>query len=443
MISHDNDLIHGESRSGQLIINDDRTPDTQVLLELADDSVKIVMSWVEGSAPYDRWFGSSVIYADDPEKKRYAYQVPENLWFQDNKGRIALLNCRGRSLVSNMGNGLATAVIVARTAVLGAHVGVNYSRVNGLRSSVTGLRRWVNQSSLSTAVKTNVNGCVEELDYTLHSPTDIQLSDISDTRLTFLWHEEKRGDVTEIHDECQIESFCKDLSEWDKLERYHRAVRDLLNISSWCVHDRNVTQVLRTDDPKRLMSGRPYQENWCHVVRGEQNKHSLPNRINYLIQYTDLKGDGFKAWFELWEKYSRAIDPFVSSLDLRRVTIEVQVAQCGIGLEALGYLLYLEDGEGVQKANGHCFKDRLLRIAKDLESSFPIDTDVWAEKMTAAYNGVKHANRKSLDAVDNANAWRESVLVFRSWIALRLGVTSQTLIERIKKDPMINAYIAI
>ena len=283
-----------------------------------------------------------------------------------------------------MRNGLATAVIVARTAVLGAHVGVDYSRINGLRSSITGLRQWVKQSSLNTTVKTSAGGRVEERDYTLRSPTDITLSDISDTRLTFLWHEEKHGDVTEIHDECQVESLCNDRCGWDKLERYHRAVRDLLNISSWCVHDRSVTQVLRTDDPKRLMSGRPYQENWCRVVRAEQGKHSLPKRINYFIQYADLNGEGFTAWFELWENYSRAIDPFVSSLDLQRVTIEVQVAQCGIGLEALGYLLYLEDGEDVQKANRHCFKDRLLRIAKDLGSDFPIDTDAWAQKMDVA-----------------------------------------------------------
>jgi hypothetical protein len=443
MTSNDNYLVQGESRSGQLIINDDRTPDTQALLELTDNSIKIVLSWVEGAAPYDRWFGSSVMYSDDPDKKRYAYQVSENLWFQDNKGRVALLDCRGRSLNSNMGNGLATAIIVARTAILGAHVGVDYSRINGLRSSITGLRQWVNQSSLSTVVKYNEGGRVEELDYTLHSPQDIRLSEAPDTGLTFLWHEEKHGDVTEIHDECQVESFCNHLCEWDNLERYHRAVRDLLNISSWRVHDRSVTQVLRTDDPKLLMNGKPYQENWCHVVRSGQNEHALPKRINYLIQYVDLKDDGFKAWFELWDKFSRAIDPFVSSLDLQRVTIEVQVAQCGIGLEALGYLLYLEDGEGVKKANGHCFKDRLLRIAKDLGSEFTIDTDAWAQKMTAAYNGIKHANRASLDAVDNANAWRESVLVFRGWIALRLGVTHQTLKDRIKRDPMINAYIAM
>lgn len=43
----------------------------------------------------------------------------------------------------------------------------------------------------------------------------------------------------------------------------------------------------------------------------------------------------------------------------------------------------------------------------------------------------------------NPDAWREGVLVFRSWVALRLGVSKDQLLQRLQRDPLIHPYVRV
>ncbi|WP_177191246.1 hypothetical protein [Flavimobilis marinus] len=44
--------------------------------------------------------------------------------------------------------------------------------------------------------------------------------------------------------------------------------------------------------------------------------------------------------------------------------------------------------------------------------------------------------------MDLANRWRESVLVFRIWLALELGVEPDALKARVERDRQIHPYVA-
>ena len=92
------------------------------------------------------------------------------------------------------------------------------------------------------------------------------------------------------------------------------------------------------------------------------------------------------------------------------------------------YLLFIDDGESGDEANCHPFKTRLERIASQFDSRWIFDIPQWATTMTATYNGIKHANRPSPDPLTSLNAWRESIQVFRGWVALQLGLDYETLL---------------
>ncbi|MCI1978367.1 MAG: hypothetical protein LKJ44_01410 [Bifidobacteriaceae bacterium] len=442
-INSNKELLLNKGRQGDLIDCDKRTPRTQAGLRLAENGIEVGLSWSDfANNPYMRWFPTGAVYPDDPKKTKYAYKVPRQLWFRDSNGTVTLLGCRAGS-THMLGDGSTNAQIYADKAVLGASIGVDYMKVNGLRSSITGLRQWVGGSSILNTRKPNEHGLVQSSTFTLCSPQDIALSRRGNVKFHYHWKTRNTTDGVELQDLLFVESMYKTRKTWNDLEHKHRAIRDLLCISSWNLHERRVVAVLRADDPDRVESGEAYQDNWCEVISSLADVSPLKRKPNYLIKYEDIKNAGFQAWFNLWTKYSRAIDPLVSSLNLRGAPIEVQLLECGIGLEALGYELYLEDGESKERANRHSFQERLLRISRDLGENWLFDVNEWSEKMAKAYNGIKHANRHPLDFIDNANAWRESVLIFRGWIALRLGISKKELLERVELDPMKSEYIQI
>jgi len=56
------------------------------------------------------------------------------------------------------------------------------------------------------------------------------------------------------------------------------------------------------------------------------------------------------------------------------------------------------------------------------------------------YNSVKHANRASPEVLSMLNGMRESLIVFRLWVAGRLGADSRQTLLRLKQDPMSQPY---
>lgn len=83
----------------------------------------------------------------------------------------------------------------------------------------------------------------------------------------------------------------------------------------------------------------------------------------------------------------------------------------GPGMEALGYLLFQEDGRSDTAVDGRSLRDRLQRILQDLDNHLPFDGDVWASLFVACYNGVKHVNREWPTELDILKSIRGAILV--------------------------------
>jgi hypothetical protein len=151
---------------------------------------------------------------------------------------------------------------------------------------------------------------------------------------------------------------------------------------------------------------------------------------------------GISRWLNLREAFARALDPVILTRTLDGVTPLTLLAQAGPGLEALGYLLLIEDGATASVAARSSLKSRLERIVQEVAHVMPFDGPTWVASTVAAYNGLKHANRAAPRDLDLVNAWRESVLTVRAWVALRLGTPENELATRLAADPQANAWIA-
>lgn len=131
----------------------------------------------------------------------------------------------------------------------------------------------------------------------------------------------------------------------------------------------------------------------------------------------------------------------LSTLEHGGMTVEGSLAQSGIGLDGIGYQLALDAGVSKRNADRESHRARLARIAADLPVPPPFDSAEWAARSADAYNGVKHADRDLPDVLTAANRLRENQLIFRLWVAGRIGTPSPVLERNIAIDPMAKPYV--
>lgn len=432
------------SRMGMLHFKNDELPDTKAFLRIHNGHIEITIVWNPSDSTFERcFFSEHVFYADGPDRKKYVYDLPRQIWFLDSQGSVDLLGCKVRSCKETYGAG-ANGIIDAEYAVFDASMGEDYSRVNAVRASLDGLREWLGISSvIASSPIVDSNNRVKEREYTLKCPADSISSGVPAFNFVPHWNVSVSGDTTELHDLVYMESDSHEVKRWQEHLENHRAMRDLLRISSWSEHVLSIEAVCRKDDLLRVESGIPYQERWCNVTESYPNVHSYTGRTNYLIEYSDFCNGDLSLWFSLRNAYARGIDPIVSLFSMRGASIEAWVVQLGIGFEALGYQLLQERGVSKNKAGASPFVSRLRAIASELGDDWPFNLEQWELEMTESYNSIKHANRAPADRLQSLNAWRKGVLVFRGWVALRLGVPKDQLLQRLQRDPLIRPYVRV
>lgn len=123
---------------------------------------------------------------------------------------------------------------------------------------------------------------------------------------------------------------------------------------------------------------------------------------------------------------------------------ETNVVQSGIALEALGYQIASDNGSALFNRRGQIsYVEALETILSDM-SYVPIDDpEDWKKRSRSCYMGVKHADNSVPDSLVLANTFRENLLIFRFWLAARLGTTKRTLQKSHGLDPLASEYIAV
>lgn len=438
-----NELTVGTIRVGDFIDFYEETPQVKATLERSEQGISVVLSWSEPDSPYAFWFlGADTFRITNAGRPAAAAPPPpKRALFYDSHGFVLLTRCWPRGYHTHA-LGPGTGRLWAKAAILDVNRDIEFDKPHGLRTEISGLREWLGVTSweqtvtwqgeataaLSSKRASSIEvGSYRGLTISLVPTWQIQPDPALDRRIVLdLLYCTTRSSTGE---------------DWGTHLHAHRAFRDLLVISRWQPESCVEAAALREDDPLLTMDGKEHGDQWREVIVPQDERTPQPAGYRpHLIKYEDLKEAGLLRWLTLRDQFARALDPVISSIDLREVTPSALLAQTGPGLEALGYLLLLRDGVSAKKAAATPLKVRLERILNDLHGCLPFDGSTWARSTVEAYNGLKHANRDEPDPVDMINAWRESILVTRTWVALELGVPPTAAKERLQHDPQRHPY---
>ena len=438
-----NELEVGEPRLGWMIDGDPDTP--EVSTTLVDDGRSIVLTvpWSDMGSVYGRWFAQGVMFGDDPDRTRFRYQPPEILWFHDHHGMVTLVGCRSVGSNSNfvLGQGRAS----VRIAVLGGQRLPDYRKINGLRTDLPGLGDWMTLRSLTHSTTTDADGRLESLHLDLKAPDAVRLTRTMNLRIrpNFSLHIPSTPEATLIEESLQIESLVKRPRDWEEHLRAHETVRELLSLSAWRTFGYSALWANLESDPERVASGDSVGTRWAKVATHVVRKHTpATTRPQFLFTFEDINAAGVRRWFRLRDAFARGIGPILSTLNAGRPTIDGAMSQVAIGLDGIGYQLALDGGLSLSKANNESHKARLLRVAGELTvlPPPPFSVAAWAANVADVYNGLKHANRVFPDQLLTINTLRESQLVFRLWVAARVGAPLAHLEQRLSLDSMIHPF---
>lgn len=413
-------------------------------LRLTDHGIIVRAPWNLSSRPeHERWFGDGIRWGDDPEKIKFQYNPPQQIDFQDPNGRIVLSGCHSRGSKRNPISQIGTGIIGVDYAILGATSAENYSSINGFQSEIEGLGTWMNLRSLSIEHTSDADGRLKTVEMKLESPAEVRVHRNLNLKVvpSFQYDRGPRPDETVINERMYIESLVKRSRSWDDHLNLHIKMRDLLRISSWRQLNFLSHKATREDDPLRTLDGTGHGRVWYEVrtFRTKVAENLSEGSVDFLFSHSDLPKSGVSTWIKLHDSMRRGIDPIISLLDLENGTIDGAFAQIGIGLEALGYLIAIENGVSKKKAGDQTFENRLQNIWNDIKTHPPTDGTKWIRDTTRLYNSVKHANRTAPIPTDlEENFWR-SILVFRFWIAGRLGVSGNTILKSARMDQVAQA----
>ena len=163
-----------------------------------------------------------------------------------------------------------------------------------------------------------------------------------------------------------------------------------------------------------------------------------------MFTFHDIGTVGVHRWRKMRTQYERAIQPFIGIADQENAFWRTRMVQSGIALEALGYQLAIDAGGNALNARGQLnYKVALGLVLDELKYNPLNDPEDWKTRSSDCYMGVKHADRPMPDSLVLANTYRENLLIFRLWIASRLGVSATNLAARMSQDPHAADYVLL
>ncbi|WP_196217318.1 HEPN domain-containing protein, partial [Cellulosimicrobium composti] len=157
---------------------------------------------------------------------------------------------------------------------------------------------------------------------------------------------------------------------------------------------------------------------------------------DFLFHYGDVGSRGVSRWLDLSSKFERALTPLVGLLGLAGASLDARIAQVSIGFEMLGYDLLIEAGASKTKAKDAAFVGQVGAVAEAVEGVLPFSASEFSDRLRRTYVSVKHADKARSDPLEMYLAYRQSIQIFRSWVALRLGVPKARLKTALERDPI-------
>lgn len=415
-------LTPGKPRLGTVFFNARDTGRPAMAFDNGED-IELTVNFDHGDPVGRRFTGRSMSYGDDPNYELHDYSMPTQAWFYDPHGVICLVEPQGRSSSFSI---LQEGRLRFAYAIEVGDVGMRYERINAMQSRIEGLEEWIPISSIG-------HEYVREDDSTMSStftakhqpPVSIARALNAQIRPTYSFLASSVPGHTTLSDEMRVKTSASRARSWHEHLEIHRGVRDLLVVAGWRDYGTHDLMVSRRDDPQRALAGNVLGDRWARVSTYALPKPAGNNERNgFLFEFEDVGPRGVSRWLRLRRRHRRAIAGMIHSVGMPGVALETAISEAGAALEHLGYGIAVDRTE----SPGRHLATHLRRVAEQCECDMGVDVDTWPERFADAYNTVKHPDRPDeWDIIDLHNVLRESRLLFRTWVALRLGARRDAL----------------
>jgi hypothetical protein len=197
-------------------------------------------------------------------------------------------------------------------------------------------------------------------------------------------------------------------------------------------------EVMSSADPIRTLDGVAHGDQWLPVITYRTGiSDEAPAKVitlDFLFAFGDVGSNGVGRWVDLSHAFERGLSPLVGLLDLKGATVEAHLAQVGIGFETLGYDLIISSGVSKSQADRKSWEDRVRAVSSVTASVLPFSEDDFVNVLRRNYKAVKHADNARPDWQEMHLAYRQSIQVFRAWVAIRLGVSKTKLKSALDRD---------
>lgn len=394
--------------------------------------IEVTVNFEHGDPDERRLIGRAVRWGDDREYSEHDYSMPEQVWFADPHGIICLVELLGRS--SSFGT-LQEVRLRFAYAVQVGRVGASYERINSMESRIEGLDQWMPIASVSHEYRPESDSSLSSV-FTLRrqEPVHVSRSMNAQIRPTYYSLASPQPGQSMFADEVRVSTSVIRPRPWHEHLALHRGIRDLLVVAGWRDYGTWDLRVSRRDDPERALAGNVLGPRWAQVSTYSTPRPSgSADRSRFLFEFHDTGSVGLGRWLRLREQHRRGIAGMIHSVGKAGVALETLVSEAGAALEHLAYGIAVSR----QQSPGRNLERHLRRVAADVSSDLRFDLETWPRRFSNAYNTVKHPDRPDeWSSLALSNVLRESRLLFRVWVAERIGVPVSAIEQNLGLVPM-------
>jgi hypothetical protein len=407
------------------------------MLHDSGKEIRLSVPFTQSEVMERRFVGRGARWADDPDYSRQEYQVPDVVWFADHSGHLCLISPHRTSASWGSSAGVDEGSASFRFVVAAGRRGRTYRRINGMRTHLQGLDEWIPLSAVSHEREGKTGGGHRDI-LTLEAQPSVRvgrrLNAAIENWYSFSIHPHP-GQST-FTDRVHMRTDVSTARTWDEHLDVHNGLRQLLTVAGWQRYGFTDVEVQQRSDPQTVLSGESIGARWAPVYTYALERPTEIDRSRFLFTFDDIGASGVARWFALRDDFGRAIAGMIHAVGRTESALETTFSETAAAMEHLGHRIGVENGE----SPGQKIRVHLRRITRELHADTGFDLDEWVLRLADTYRSLKHPDHDDPDSLVLLNLLRETRLVFRAWVAMRLGINRSALESNLKVDPMARPY---
>lgn len=433
---------------------------SETVVMLHDNGMKFELSvlFKELSGQIFRWFlGGRVthIKSDAEYETINRLPVPNILQVLSPSKTYTLVGCRDTESRNDVMCPIRIATITCDYIVVGSDE-KQFEKITNLRTSCSNLYDWFVSGGISVS---NLSDDGESIKIDIKKSSSKELCKISPMQnesnkspisLSLAINQQvrkisKNGSIVSFTEEAFIETHSEAELNWEKHISIHNWILNLISISKLerCEFSKMEVGVENNN------TCNDSTVKWFHVLHHlnayAQNIDKKHNK-QFLFDFDDINTCGIEKWFELLQRYGRAMG-IISNIAKEQNNLPVESVNIilGVALEDIGWEI-IKSKKQTFRMNKYGklgrFSYALDAIKDEFGEYFPVDINDfdWAKETNDIYKKNKHADaNKNIEKTpkDYEKMYRINVCsmnIIRLWIGKQLGADLPTMLERLNSN---------